>query len=193
MYFPILSSNGIIIHLVKEMVELIKPTENTKKKIENYRKIITSTLQLLIVSSILAFIICIGVTSKLSFCSYQDYDSDSLRCLPSSEDDFSQTFRTFIHILINPVYFPLTISVIIPILISLAKLSNTHYSSKTFSWLMFMFLYSLFICDLVIYSRSQMFSGDDGGFTLVEPLHWRHPCASILRTAAVVTICSFYD
>ena len=175
------------------MIELIKPTQNTKEKKENYRKIIISTVQLLTLSSISAFIICIGVTSKLSFCSYQDYDSDSLKCLISSEDDFSQIFRTFIQVLINPVYFPLTISAIIPILILLAKLSNSHYSSKTFSWLTFVFLYSLFICDLVIYSQNQMFSGDDGGFTLLEPLHWRHPCASILRTAAVVTIFSFYD
>ena len=176
---------------MKEIVELIKPTENSEKKKENHRNILTSTLQLLIMSSISAFIICIGVTSKLSFCSYQDYESDTLKCLISSGDNFNQTLKTFIQVLINPIYFPLTIGAIIPILILIAKLSNTDYSSKMFSWLMFVFLYSLFICDLVIYGQNQMFQGDDGTFSLLEPLHWRHPCASILRTAAVFTICSF--
>ena len=68
---------------------------------------------------------------------------------------------TVLRFLVNPVYFPLTVTAVIPILIRLAVKESLFHPDNNgdrtkISWIIFISTYTLFLFDLVIFSQVQI-------------------------------------
>ena len=144
---------------------------------------------LLTVSAILSSFVCIGLSSILTFCS--KFEGEDLKCLAGSiEGKFdSSLLHVILQMVLNPVQFPLTVTAVIPIMTILAFSQTLFLTQKTdqlkrrLAWSLFILTYSLFLCDLIIYSQSQTIVHKF--LLLLHPLHWRFHLASLLRTGFV--------
>ena len=195
LYFPLVCSVSITIHLGEEIARVIKmhcarlPVSSaaiTAHKIEKLVPLgqtLVRTLKLLAVSGLASFLVCAGLTSGLAFCNY--YAGDSLKCLQSSA---STSARTLTRVLTNPVHFPLTTSTVIPLMLLLASnKSESRGVSRGAGWCLFISLYSLFLVDLTLFSRAEIYS-EDAALVLPDPLHWRRPCGSMLRNMGIFLV-----
>ena len=183
----------IMIHLGKEIAGVIKSGSSTVTTHKTESKIplgetLVRMIQLLAVSGLVSFCVCVGLASGLSFCNY--LDGDNLKCL--------QSLRTLAKILTNPAHFPLTISAVIPVMILLATNQNLFRKSETcvsrrVSWGLFIILYSLFLVDLILFSRAEIYSEDGALLVVPDPLQcqWRQPCGSMLRNLGIFLVCVF--
>ena len=147
------------------------------------------TVLLLTVSAPLSSFVCIGLSSILTFCSH--FEGEDLKCLAgSSEGKFdSSLLNVILQMVLNPVQFPLTVTAVIPIMTILAFNQTLFLTQKTdqlkrrLAWSLFILTYSLFLCDLIIYSQSQTIVHKF--LLLLHPLHWRFHLASLLRNGFV--------
>ena len=193
LYFPLVCSVSITIHLGEEIGRVIKMhcvssaaiTAHKNEKLVPLGQTLVTTLKLLAVSGLASFLVCAGLTSGLAFCNY--YAGDSLKCLQSSA---STSARILTRVLTNPVHFPLTTSTVIPVMLLLASnKSESRGVSRGAGWCLFVSLYSLFLVDLTLFSRTETYE-EDADLVLPDPLHWRRPCGSMLRNVGILLVFS---
>jgi len=219
LYFPLVSSIGITIHLLAEMAAVIKiPRQHTSKDPETnqrrapwsrdwcgpMREAVVACVWLVAVSVVLALLTCLTISRGFSFCSY--YSGRQLQCAPYTHTGpVEARLSLLLQVLINPVYFPLTVTAVLPIMITLASHHSLFYrpeaaplprpgwlqeaGSRRLGWLMFTAVYSLFLTDLILYGQGEPVARDL--LVLPEPLSWRHAGGSVVRNIAVLAICSF--
>lgn len=181
-----------IIHLVVSVVNNIS-SEMEPGQAQDGSDAIRRMFVLLTLASSISFAVCVAVSARLVFCSYYDAGPD-LKCLIESSDQTKLenilTAAT-LQLLLNPVHFPLTISAVIPILFSLAFNPSIFIKGKTqhfkrrLGWFFFISVYSLFLCDLTIFSQSR--AAVDNNILLLHPMHWRFPLGSLIRNVAVLS------
>ena len=190
---------SITIQLGKEIAGVIKRQPVSSAAISDHKiekmvplgETLATMLKLLAVSGLASFLVCAGLTSGLAFCNY--YDGHSLKCLQSPA---SASMRTLILVLTNPLHFPLTISTVIPVMLVIAsshtlfRMSEDRAVSRRTAWCLFISLYSLFLVDLTLFSRAEVFS-EDAALVLPDPLNWRRPTGSILRNLGIFLVFSF--
>ena len=199
LYFPLLSCIGIVIHLMAEIASLIKiqkqekciniKRENPLPAPSSLQIVLRNMFASLTASSIISFCLCTAITKKLAFCS--NFAQHNLKCLIEEDSENGVTAR-MLQLAINPVYFPLTINAVIPILITMAtrqtlfKQPSILYNKSIPSWMLFVCVYSLFIFDLIIFSQTEIFV--ENYFVLPEPLQWRNLVGSIIRNVIVICV-----
>ena len=94
------------------------------------------------------------------------------------------------ELVLNPLHFPLTMLAVLPVLIILAK-TNTMFQEpggcqgRTLGWIIFLSVYSFFICDLFIFSQN---SGESFMELQLQPLEWRKSVGSLVRNGAFIII-----
>ena len=96
LYFPLLSSIGITIHLVKEILRLIKiykagSGKNEKENVHKLGRILIELLQLMILSSVASFCVCTTVASFLDVCNYME--KNTLECFITRFGDNEQSHK----------------------------------------------------------------------------------------------------
>ena len=171
------SSAAISAHKFEKMVPLSGET-------------LVRMLKLLAVSGLASFLVCVGLTSGLAFCNY--YAGHSLKCLQAPA---SASLRTLALVLTNPLHFPLTISTVIPLMLVLAshqtlfRREESRAVSRRAAWCLFISLYILFLVDLILFSRAEVYS-EDAELVLPDPLHWRRPAGSLLRNLGIFLLFS---
>ena len=188
---------SITIHLGKEILGVIKKhrarqpvssaaiSANRIEKNVPLGETLVTMLKLLAVSGLASFLVCAGLTSGLAFCNY--YAGHSLKCLQSPA---SASMRTLALVLTNPLHFPLTISTVIPLMLVLAshqtlfRMTESRAVSRRAGWCLFISLYSLFLVDLILFCRTEVYS-EDAALVLPDPLHWRRPAGSLLRNLGI--------
>ena len=190
-----------MIHLIAEIANLIKiqkqekciniKTENPPPAPSSLRIVLWNMFATLTASSIISFCLCTAITKKLAFCS--NFAQHNLKCL-IEEDSGDKVTARMLQLLINPVYFPLTITAVIPILITMAtrqtlfKHPSILQRKSILSWSLFLSVYSLFIFDLMLFSQSEIFLGKY--FLLPEPLQLGNLVGSIIRNVVIcITMC----
>ena len=199
LYFPLVSSVGVMLHLLTEMVRLIKIQKQEKCiNIETeapHSTLLKKMFSTSTLAAVLSLFICMTITKNLNFCSR--FSGEHLKCRMENypeegEENFTKKLlQKLLQFVVNPVYFPLTITAVIPIMIFLAR-SQTLFKqqdnvfSKKISWTLFLVIYSLFICDLFIFGETEIFSGEY--FVLPEPQHWRRSVGSIIRNIVIICI-----
>lgn len=199
LYFPLVSSVGVMLHLLTEMARLIKIQKQEKCiNIETeapHSTLLKKMFSTSTLSAVLSLFICMTITKNLNFCSR--FSGEHLKCMMENypeegEENFTKKLlQKLLQFVVNPVYFPLTITAVIPIMIFLAR-SQTLFKqqdnvfSKKISWTLFLVIYSLFICDLFIFGETEIFSGEY--FVLPEPQHWRRSVGSIIRNIVIICI-----
>ena len=171
-----------LLHTVRKEKE--KEEKEEKKEKDEKEEGARDVLVLLVVSVVISSAVCIGVSRCLPFCS--SYAGDHLKCLI----DNSIIADWPLQLLLNPAHFPLTISAVIPVMVSLAvnqtlfKTSKTEQFKRKLGWMLFISIYSLFLCDLIIYSQSAAIVHNI--LVVLSPLHWRFPIGSLIRNGAVL-------
>merc|ERR1719266_2858900 len=69
---------------------------------------------------VLALLTCLTISRGFSFCSY--YSGRQLQCAPYTHTGpVEARLSLLLQVLINPVYFPLTVTAVLPIMITLAS------------------------------------------------------------------------
>ena len=191
-----------MVHLGEEIAGVIKMHAAPARQPASSATILTAhkipldqtlvrVLKLLAVSGLASFFVCVCLTSSLAFCNY--HAGNSLQCLQSPA---STSLRTLTRVLTNPVYFPLTTSTVIPVILLIAsnktlfEKSESRGVSRKAGWYLFISLYSIFLLELTLFIRSDVHS-DDAALVLPDPLHWTRPGGGILRNMATYIVFSF--
>ena len=182
-----------IIHLVVSVVNNLR-SEMEPGQGEDGSEAIRRMFVLLSLATVVSFSVCLAVSGSLVFCGYYG-PGDDLKCLIESSDQtkFENILRAgTLQLLLNPVHFPLTISAVIPIIFSLAFNPSIFINRKTLhfqrrlGWFFFISIYSLFLCDLIIYSQSGTVV--DNNILLLHPRGGNLQCiGSLVRNVAVLS------
>ena len=208
LFFPFLSLVGVVSYLVKEVFVTLRTENKDTAQYENIEKKtgqdprIRNLLQLMVPSCVIAFLLTCMFTTKITSCLVQPDPSsslsgDSFLCNLSPYSSMSST--TASQLLLNPLSFPLTVLTVMPVLISLARAntlfqdqSDHHQHGRKIGWIIFLSVYSLFICDLLIFSQTSPDNGvhlqtlpDTGVQLYTQPLEWRKSVGSLARNIAI--------
>ena len=125
-----------MVHLGEEIAGIIKMHAAPARQPASSATILTAhkipldqtlvrVLKLLAVSGLASFFVCVCLTSGLAFCYHA---GNSLQCLQSPA---STSLRTLTRVLTNPVYFPLTTSTVIPIILLIASNQTLFEKSES--------------------------------------------------------------
>jgi len=221
LFFPLLTLVGVVSYLVKEVfVTLRADNKNTAlyvdiEKKEEQEPGIRNILLLMVPSCGVAFLLTCFFITKITSClvksdTLSSLSGNSILCTLSPFSTISST--TASQLLLNPLSFPLTVMTVMPVLISLAKTntlfqdqSDHHHHGRKVGWIIFLSVYSLFICDLLIYSQTStdisvhiqttpdtgvhlQTSQDNGVHLYTQPLEWRKSVGSFARNTAIFLI-----
>ena len=204
LFFPLLSLVAVVIYLLKEILitlgtrkeDVIHDVANIHKNNKNEDKKVTMNLfQLMIPACLVAFCITCQLCERIISC-FLFHETNSW---PSSPDGLfvqcslqpgsSEITQRLVELTTNPLNFPLTVLTVLPVLILLARTNilfreQGAFHGRKLGWTIFLSVYSLFICDLVMFSQSTWKNSLD---MRVQPLEWRNSAGSLVRTVAVVT------
>ena len=192
LFFPLLNSVATIIHLVVSVVNNLT-SEMEPGQVRDGSEAMRRMLVLLLLAAVISFSLCTAVSGRLVFCSYSG-PADDLKCLIESSEEakFENNLTSgTLQLLLNPAHFPLTISAVIPLVLSLTFTPSifidrkTQHFNKSRGWFFFVSVYSLFLCDLIIYSQTR--NVVDNNILLLHPMHWRFPLGSLIRNVAVLS------
>eukprot|EP00092_Neocalanus_flemingeri_P078895 GFUD01098231.1.p1 GENE.GFUD01098231.1~~GFUD01098231.1.p1 ORF type:complete len:160 (-),score=39.79 GFUD01098231.1:25-504(-) len=152
-----------------------------------------SLFQLMIPSCVVAFCITSHLSTRIISCNLlQETDtwpSSSVHC--SLQPGSTQLTQRLTELTTNPLNFPLTVLTVLPVLILIAKTNILFQEQqgalhgRKLGWTIFLSVYSLFICDLFMFSQSQRNSSLE---MMMQPLEWRNSVGSVLRTIVVVIV-----
>lgn len=152
-FFPFLSLIGVTINLFTEIIDaMLSDNEEFIKT-----GFIPCLLRLLLPSFILSLAMSFLLRERIEYCLVQP---SSVHC--TIQASVNPLVDSLVQLALNPLRFPFTVNTVLPILLFLAKTTvlfpNVDHPKNTMiiSWSIFIFIYSLFVWDLVSYSRSVM-------------------------------------
>ena len=202
LFFPLLSLVAVVAYLIKEVCATLAIekeaacVDSNIKEMKNTEKGIKNLLFLMMPSCVIAFGITCMLSMRINVCYLlfepptwtSSLSSLSVQC--SLNPSSSWLTQKLSELVLNPLHFPLTMLAVLPVLIILAK-TNTMFQEhgnrhgRKLGWIIFLSVYSLFICDLFIFSQS---SGERFLELKLQPLEWRKSAGSVVRNGAFIII-----